>query len=672
MRILAPAVLVLAALLALFASLAFGGATDPLLIADPGPFVRFGLPISKLFVNVGVAGALGSLVFVLFALDAARPEFARALDIAAASAAVWTVASAFTAFFTFLTIYQQPITFDSAFGDVLSRFLTTTELGQGWLATTLIAAAVTVLCFAVRNLWMLVAVAALTTVGLLPMTLQGHSGGTADHAAATTALFLHLLFAGVWLGGLLTLTLIRDTLEKGRLEVALRRYSSIALVCFVVVAASGYVSAQIRVDSLPNLLTPYGILVLAKAGALLALGLFGAGQRQFFIGRIASSPTGGRGIFWFVVTAEIAFMGIASGVAAALARTPTPVPQIRGVDLANPSPAEYLTGAPLPPPVSFENVVTLWKFDVLWILACAFGIVFYALGVLRLRRRGDAWPWYRTVLWVSGLLVFFWVTNGGINVYEKYLFSQHMLGHMMLGMLIPVLLVGGAPITLALRAIHKRTDGSRGPREWLMLLVHSRYFAVLANPIVASVLFVVSLWIFYYTPLFSWATTDHLGHLWMIVHFVLTGYLFMSALIGIDPAPSRPAYPIRLVLLLATMAFHAFFGLAIMTGTGLLLSNWYGAMGWGTSAIADQQAGGGIAWSVGEIPNAIIALVIVYLWSRSDARESKRYDRKAERDGDAELAEYNAMLARRAGLAVPSRTEPSPSAPRRASEPARD
>jgi hypothetical protein len=36
------------------------------------------------------------------------------------------------------------------------------------------------------------------------------------------------------------------------------------------------------------------------------------------------------------------------------------------------------------------------------------------------------------------------------------------------------------------------------------------------------------------------------------------------------------------------------------------------------------------------------------MWSRSDAKDSKRYDRKADRDGDAELAEYNAMLAQRA------------------------
>jgi putative copper resistance protein D len=247
-------------------------------------------------------------------------------------------------------------------------------------------------------------------------------------------------------------------------------------------------------------------------------------------------------------------------------------------------------------------------------------------------------------------VLLFWITNGGVNVYEKYLFSSHMLAHMTLGMMVPVLLVPGAPITLALRAIAKRTDGTRGAREWILLLVHSRYFAILANPIVAAVLFTASLWVFYYTDVFRWATENHIGHQWMIVHFLLTGYLFVQSLIGIDPAPGRFPYPVRLVVLLATMAFHAFFGLAVMSGTGLLLADWYGAMGWdlGITAIQDQQAGGGIAWSVGEIPNAILALAIVFLWSRSDERETKRRDRQADRDGEVELAEYNRMLEERA------------------------
>ena len=649
-RIAGPATLLLVALLALLLSLAYGGGADAPQLIDPGAVARYGLPIAKLLVNIGAAGAIGSLVLALFALDSAKPEFSKALDVAAGAAALWAVAAASTAFFTFLTVLQPTIRLDDAFGDVLAGFLTGTELGQAWLATTLVAAFLTVLCFAVRHRTVLVFVTLLAVVGLVPMSLQGHTGGTADHDSATSAVFLHVLFAAIWLGGLVTIVLIKPTLGDGRVPVVLSRYSTLALVCFIVVAASGYLNAQIRVQELGNLLSPYGVLVLVKTASLLALGLFGALQRNFFIGRMTRATASARGYFWWVVTAELAFMGIASGVAAALARTSTPVPEITAADLAEPTPAELLTGSPLPPPLTVERLFTLWNFDLIWILVCGFAIFFYVAAVLRLRARGDAWPWHRTVLWIAGMLLLFYITNGGVNVYERFLFSQHMLAHMTLGMMIPVLLVPGAPITLALRAIHKRTDGSRGAREWLLLLVHSKPFAILGNPLVAAVMFAASLWVFYYTPLFSWATTNHIGHQWMVVHFLLTGYLFVQALIGVDPSPNRPPYPIRLIILLGTMAFHAFFGLALMTGTGLLIADWYGSMGWdtGVTALQDQQAGGGIAWSVGEIPTVTLAILVAIMWSRSDARESKRYDRKAARDGDAELEEYNAMLAGRA------------------------
>lgn len=647
LRYSGPGILLVAAFAATLASLAYGGGADAPLALDPGVVVRYGLPIAKLLVDLSASVAVGSLVLTCFALDKRAPEFDRALDIAAAAAAIWTVSAGVTGFFTFLAAFNQPIRFDDTFGQVLGTFLSTTELGEAWLATTLFAAAVTVLCFAVRNVTVLAGVTVLAAAGLLPATLEAHRGGTAQHSLATSSLYLHVLFAGVWLGGLATLALLRGQFDRARLILAMRRYSTLALVCFLVVAASGYVTAFTRIETLDNLLTPYGILVLVKAAVLVALGLFGASQRRWVIDRMSRTPAARHGWFWWLIAAELGFMGIAAGVAAALARTATPVPQIAASDLVAPSPATLLTGSPLPPPLTATNLFTLWNFDVVWILVCALAIFFYIAGVLRLRRRGDAWPMYRTVLWVLGILVLFYVTNGGVNAYEQYLFSMHMLAHMSLGMLIPVLLVPGAPITLALRTIAKRADGSRGPREWILLAVHSRLFGVFANPLVAAGLFVGSLLVFYYTPVFSWATTNHLGHEWMIAHFLIVGYLFVQSLIGTDPSPKRAPFPIRLIILLATMAFHAFFGLAILSSTGLLLSHWYGAMGWGTNALIDQQAGGGIAWSVGEIPTVSLAVIVAIMWYRSDTRESRRYDRKADRDGDAELAEYNAMLAGR-------------------------
>jgi putative copper resistance protein D len=135
----------------------------------------------------------------------------------------------------------------------------------------------------------------------------------------------------------------------------------------------------------------------------------------------------------------------------------------------------------------------------------------------------------------------------------------------------------------------------------------------------------------------------------MILHFVFSGYLFAQALVGVDPSPHNPPYPLRLIIVFATMAFHAFFGLSLIYGTGLLAPEWYGAMGreWGLSPLADQQRGGEVAWSLGEIPTLALAIVVTYSWSRSDDRKNKRRDRQADRDGDQELQAYNAMLSAR-------------------------
>ncbi|MFF9564383.1 cytochrome c oxidase assembly protein [Leifsonia sp. NPDC014704] len=629
----------------MIAALAYGGGANAPLLADPGALVRWGLPAATLVVNLSLAGTVGALVLACFAFSPDRDEYGNALDFAAGSAAVMTVASAATGLFTFVSVSNVPWSFDATFSNGLSSFITSVSLGQAWLGITLIAAAVTVLCFAVRNQTAIVFVTLLAMATVVPMAQQGHSAEAAGHDAAVTSFGLHVLFAAIWLGGLVTLIVVKQRLGNGRLVTVLERYSTVALICFVVVAASGYVNAELRVGTLAELATPYGILVLVKVAALVVLGLFGLTQRRYLIGRLKQS--GEPRSFWWIVVAELAFMGIASGVAAALARTVTPVPETRA---PTPTPAEILTGDKLPPALTWDRLFTSWNFDLLWVLACAFGLFFYFAGVWRLRKRGDAWPIYRTVLWTLGIVLLFYITNGGVNVYEKYLFSAHMSAHMVLTMGVPLLLVPGAPITLAARAIRKRRDGSRGGREWLLLAVHSRFAGVISNPIVAAILFAGSLWVFYYTPVFRWATTDHIGHEWMIVHFLITGYLFVQSLIGIDPVKYRLPYPFRLLLLLLTMAFHAFFGLSIMQMHGLLLADWFGAMGrtWGDSPLVDQQAGGGIAWSIGEIPTVILAIVVAIQWSRSDERETKRRDRNADRTGDAELNAYNERLARMA------------------------
>jgi putative copper resistance protein D len=643
-----------AALAALVWALAFGGGAAPLAIGDPGPLARWGLPTAKLLVNLSAAGMAGSLVTALFALRAGEREFDVALDAASVSAAVFTISAAATGFLTFIDAFNPAIDAGPEFGAQLGRFLVETEVGRTWLITTVLGAALTVLTFAVRSWTATLFVAILALAALVPMGTQGHSGEEANHHEAMTALILHIIAAAVWLGGLLLVVLVRPLLARDRLPAVLSRYSSIALAAFVVVALSGTVRAAIGLRDWDALLSPYGAILVVKIVALIALGALGAWYRTRLIGRLADSAdadataNGGRTrasrTFWTLIAFELALMGVASGAAAALARTPPPVPSSAPTV---PTPAEILTGAPLPPELTPERWLTAWNIDLLWAVAAGFGVFFYLVGVWRLRRRGDEWPLYRTVMWVLGLALLVWVTGGVINVYQDYLFSMHMVGHMLLTMAIPVLLVAGAPVTLAARAIRKRDDGTRGGREWILWAVHSPVARVLTNPFVAAGLFIGSLWVFYYTDLFRWSLYDHLGHEWMVAHFLITGYLFVLTLIGIDPVPFRLPYPGRLLLLIGVMAMHAFFGIAIMMQSGLMIAEWFGSMGrtWGASPLEDQYTGGGMAWSIGEIPTLILAITVAIQWSRSDARDQKRRDRHADRTGDAELEAYNAHLA---------------------------
>lgn len=641
LRIAGPAILLVSAVVVLVWALAFGGGAAPLAIGDPGPLARWGLPTVKLLANLSAAGMVGVLVLALFALRAGEREFDIALDAASISAAVFTLSAAATGFLTFIDAFNPAISAGPEFGAQLGRFLVETEVGRTWLITTVAGAALTVLTFAVRSWTATLFVAVLAVASLVPMGTQGHSGEEANHHEAMTALILHIIGAAVWLGGLILLVVVRPVLERDRMASAVARYSSIALAAFVVVALSGTIRAVIGLGDWAALVSPYGVILIVKVIALVLLGTLGAWYRLRLIGRLRD--TGAARTFWTLIAFELALMGAASGAAAALARTPPPVDQV----IQTPTPAEVLTGAPLPPELTAGRWLTAWNIDLIWAVVAGFAVFFYVAGVWRLRRRGDVWPVYRTVMWIAGMALLVWVTGGVINVYQDYLFSMHMAGHMLLTMAIPLLLVAGAPVTLAARAIVKREDGTRGGREWILWAVHSPVARVLTNPFVAAGLFIGSLWVFYYTDLFRWSLYDHLGHEWMVAHFLITGYLFALTLIGIDPVPWRLPYAGRLVLLIGVMAMHAFFGIAIMMQTGLMIAEWFGSMGrvWGMTPLEDQYFGGGIAWSIGEIPTLIVAIIVAVQWSRSDARDQKRRDRHADRTGDAELKAYNAHLA---------------------------
>jgi putative copper resistance protein D len=658
--------------LGLVAALLFSGAAAVREVSDPGALVRWGLPASKAVHNIAQATVIGGLLFAVAILPRSlagsrskakdapeHPAFTRTLVVAGIAGVVWTLSAVAVLVLSYSDIAGQAISGDPEFTRSLVYFMTDIETGRAWLAVVVIAAVVTTALFGVPSLGGLAATLVLALIGLVPTALIGHSASSADHEGAINSLGLHLVGVSAWVGGIIMLALLSGVLgaaasgsqSAGRPDITeptLRRFSALAGFAFILVFASGVINSSIRLTSWNDLFgSAYGQLILAKAAATLVLGGIGLMHRRWVIPQLGSRNGGlsARRVLWQLVVVEMLVMGATSGVAVALGRSAPP----QGESLApDASPAFIISGYELPPELTPERWLTEWRPDWLWVAVAVFGLVAYILGLLKVLRRGDSWSWFRTVNWVIGLGVLTYVTSGPPAVYGRVLFSAHMVDHMALTMVAPIFLVLGAPVTLALRALTPRRDSSRGPREWLLIFIHSKFSQLVTHPLFAAANFAGSIVLFYYSDAFGYAMRDHVGHELMNLHFALTGYIFVLTMIGTDPLPRRAPYPMRLLLLLATMGFHAFFGVAIMGGTGLLAADYFGNLGrtWGPSALLDQQMGGAVAWGIGEVPTLLVAIGVAVQWSRSDARESKRTDRAADRNNDADLNAYNDMFAK--------------------------
>ncbi|WKK23301.1 cytochrome c oxidase assembly protein [Streptomyces olivoreticuli] len=287
-----------------------------------------------------------------------------------------------------------------------------------------------------------------------------------------------------------------------------------------------------------------------------------------------------------------------------------------------------------------------YSSEPFFLIGCLLALGLYGWGVVRLRRRGDAWPVGRIVAFVAGVLTVALVMCTKLNDYGMVMFSVHMVQHMVISMLSPILLLLGAPVTLTLRALPTAGRGRKGPRELLVSLLHSRYMRIITHPAFTIPLFIASLYALYFTPLFDFLMETKTGHIAMMVHFLAVGLVFFWPIMGVDPGPHRPGYVMRMLELFAGMPFHAFFGIALMMASEPMIGTYmHPPASLGIDPLEDQQAGGGIAWAFSEIPSVVVLLALVLQWYRSEQRQARRFDRAADRDGDKELTAYNAYLA---------------------------
>ncbi|BBZ03612.1 ABC transporter permease [Mycolicibacterium chitae] len=614
-------------------------------LPDPGPVTTLGLPFVRAAGEIAATLAVGCFLFATFFVPPQANGVLdvggyRALRTGTVAAGVWAVCAALLVPLTVSDVSGQPMLDHLNLMDVWSA-ASLIDTADAWRWTAFLAAGVTLASIPVLR-WSWTPVLFLASlVTLIPLGLTGHSAAGGSHDVGTNSLLIHLVAAALWAGGLFAL--LAHALRGGEHgALAARRFSAVALWCFVAMAASGVINALIRVRPADLIDTTYGALVGAKLLALCLLGFFGWRQRRSGLVALDADPNA-RGPLIRLALTEAVILGLTFGVAVALGRTPPPPPRV-----LNPSIPEVEIGYNLDGPPTLARVLFDWRFDMIFGTAAIVFALVYVAGVWRLRKRGDAWPTGRLVAWLLGCAVLLFATSSGLGRYMPAMFSMHMGAHMMMSMLVPILLALGGPVTLALRALPVAGRGQPpGMREWLLAALHSRVSKFFTNPIIATALFVAGFYGLYFGGIFDSAASDHAGHVAMNFHFLATGYLFYWCVIGVDPTP-RPMQPLaKLAMVFGSLPLHAFFGVVLMGMNTVLAEPFYRSLQlpWHTDLLGDQKLGGGIAWAAGEVPLVIVMMALLIQWSRSDRRTAKRLDRAADRDDDADLAAYNNMLA---------------------------
>ena len=529
-------------------------------------------------------------------------------------------------------LLEQPLSasFDLT---VIRSYLTQTSIGKSYLVQ-MIGISI-VLMIPLKKVISTYVALLISLVAIAAPVFQSHGSTSGYHGLAIGALVVHVIALSFWVGGLFGLT----QLSKENKLIALPRFSEIALWSAIAVVLTGAATAWTRLDSIQAWQSKYGAVTLLKIFLAITLIGFGALHRRWIIK--SDYPSVFR-----LVTAEIGIMISTIFVGSWLSTINPPEREIIS------SPGLLVTGIEMPEPPTFSRVLLAYDADGLMLGLLIFAVAIYIKGVIILSRRGDKWPVGRTIAFALGISAIDFATSGGLGVYSRFAFSNHMLSHMVLGMIAPIGIVLGAPITLALRTLPiGRNEQERGIRGSFIALLHSKLSKIYTHPVVALAIFNGSLFALYFTPLFGNLMQGHSGHFFMSIHFLLSGILFFQVLIGVDPMPRKVPHIVKVIIIFAAMSIHAFFSISVMSASTLLDNGYFALLErpWATDLLADQRAGGAIGWAMGEIPILLALFATFIQWTRQDKKEAARIDRAADRAAAMgekdDLALYNQYLA---------------------------
>jgi putative copper resistance protein D len=593
----------------------------------------------SLIASFSTIGTLLTMAFLLLDSEGRLSTQAQKLRrLLWASALAWSLGAFGTIVSAVAELLEKPIS-DAFDATTLRSFITQVTLGQYLFFQTLVALLVAALAFRIKKILSTVLLMALSLLGLVAPVFQSHAQSSGSHGLAIGSLVIHVVALSLWVGGIFALTV----LNPADRPIAVPRFSQLALWAAIAVVASGSVNALTRLNFKEAWSSTYAYIVMAKIALVLVLLTISYLQRR----NLANRDRIGWPILTRLIFIEALIMAFTLAMGAWLSTHHPP----ERVGASEFDPQIAISGISTPAEPTFARIIFGYEPDGLMIGLLIIAVALYVKGVVVLTRRGDKWPVGRTIAFALGVSAIDFATSGGLGLYAQFSFSYHMIAHMVLGMIAPIGIVLGAPITLALRTLPQaRQSSERGVRGTLLTALHSKLAVIFTNPITALALFDGSLFVLYFTDLFGSMMQSHEGHLLMNIHFILTGVLFFHVVLGIDPNPRRIPHLVRIVIVLAAMSIHAFFSVALMSSTTLIDKGYFASLKtpWLNDFLADQRLGGSVGWAMGEIP-ILLALVVTFIsWVKDDSREARRIDRNAARAAAMgmpdDLAQYNLYL----------------------------
>lgn len=292
------------------------------------------------------------------------------------------------------------------------------------------------------------------------------------------------------------------------------------------------------------------------------------------------------------------------------------------------------------PSVQLHTLLWGWPIEpsALVALAIQVGVVVaYLAGVRRLAARGRRWSPWRTTAFVAGMAVVTLAVNSGLAAYDDSVFVVHVVQHILLMSVAPVLLALGAPVTLLLQA------GDRTVQRRTLRVLNSRVFQAATFPVVVWLVFFGTMFAYFLTPLYALSLRHPLVHDYSHFQFLAAGFAYWLPIVGIDRSRWQMPYPARILYLFTGIPFAAFLGISLMSESRSISP---------AHTLADVHGGGAVLWAFGEISTLVALGLVVAQWAGHEERKAVREDRRldAEAAAIAETATMATVISAGEGL----------------------